>query len=224
MSFLTELSSILADRSCFLCGEESSLPICPTCVASFRSCDPGWIESKVQSTTIRGFAAYWYEGAMRKAILQMKVQGEYQLASQLAELMCQKAASLLIPRDSIFVPVPRFGQAPAFDRHHFPQVASRLLARQFGGEALQSALLKIRRTHLQTELSDAQRLLNVADVFAVSPECGARLKNRSIIIVDDVVTTGATIKASFAATSEAHPAQCLYLTLSRSRATIQAGF
>lgn len=221
MDLRKELLAVFADRSCFLCGEESAQPLCPDCVASFHSCDVGWVTGSGPSGKISGFSAYWYEGLMRKAILQMKVQGEYRLAGQLAALLCQKAMSLPWLQGPVVVPLPRFGDDVQFDRRHFPQVAARAVAVSLGGEAQLGVLRKVRKTHRQTELTDEQRLCNVEGTFAVNPAKAACLRGRLVVVVDDVITTGATIGAALTALIAAQPDHCLYLTLARSRATIQ---
>ncbi|MCE5193266.1 hypothetical protein LLF88_04930 [bacterium] len=105
-------------------------------------------------------------------------------------------------------------------RHDFPHVASRLLAAAFHGEDGAGLVAKIRRTPLQTQVSDPDRLTNVVGAFHLRSGAPERLQDRTVIIVDDVLTTGATISAATDAIQQARPHQCLYLTLARSRATI----
>lgn len=223
MSLLSILRNVLEDRACFLCGEESRLPLCPSCISELRRCDEGWSESRLAAGSASGFSAYWYESTLRQAILQMKVQGEYQLAPLLASILVGTVGSLKIPLDTVFVPIPRFADTAQNCVHQFPYVACRALAEAFGGDADTHVLYKTRRTALQTQLTDAQRLVNVAGAFDTA--CGAanRLEGRTVVIVDDVLTTGATVHAAASAILKTSPHQCLYLTLARSRATIRAG-
>jgi len=223
MSVLALLRELVEDKACFLCGEESRLPICPECASAFRRCDQCWSDSKLASGVACGFSAYWYEGRLRQAVLQMKVQGEYQLGGQLASLLVHVAASLQFPPASLFVPVPRFGESAQVTSHRFPQVASRALAQAFEGEYGGQLLQKNRRTPLQTELTDEQRLANVAGAFCTAEDAAARMQGRSVVVVDDVLTTGSTIHAVTTTILKTCPNQCLYLTLARSRATIRAG-
>jgi predicted amidophosphoribosyltransferase len=223
MNLLASFRQLVEDKACFLCGEESRLPICPECASAFRRCDQSLCESKLAAGTLSGFSAYWYEGRLRQAVLQMKVQGEYQLATQLAGFLTALAASLQLPRTSVFVPVPRFGDSAPATSHQFPQLACRALAQALGGECGADLVHKTRRTPLQTQLADAQRLTNVAGAFDVIDDAARRMQGRTVVIVDDVLTTGATIHAVAASILKTRPNQCLYLTLARSRATIRAG-
>ena len=223
MTILSVLHQVFADKTCFLCGEESDYPVCPGCASSFRTCDPGWSDRRLTAGPASGFSAYWYEGTMRQAILQMKVQGEYQLAGQLADMLANLARSLLLGDRPIFVPVPRFGVRQQGDPRHFPQVACATLSATCNGDSGIGLLLKSLRTPLQTELSDTRRLKNVDGAFELSPGAPSKLHDRTVIIVDDVLTTGATVCAATGVILQARPHQCLYLTLARSRATIASG-
>jgi predicted amidophosphoribosyltransferase len=223
VSVLSVLHQVLADKACFLCGEESDLPVCSNCASSFRPCDPGWSDSHLAAGQASGFSAYWYEGTLRQAILQMKVQGEFQLAGQLSDMLTSLARTLPLGDRPVFVPIPRFGARDEGDPRHFPHVACKVLSTAFHGNFASGLLLKTRRTPLQTQLSDTERVRNVDGVFGLSSTAAEQMLGRTVVIVDDVLTTGATVCAAMNVILQARPHQCLYLTLARSRATIQSG-
>ena len=223
MTLLSVLREALADKACFLCGEESDVPICHGCASLFRQCDAGWSDSRLAAGSASGFSGYWYEGVLRKAVLQMKVQGEYRLAGQLSAMLASLARALPLGEQPVFVPIPRFGARHGEDPRHFPHIASKALATAMNGAFGGGVLLKIRRTPLQTRLSDEERLTNVDGVFGLSSGAADQLRGRTVVIVDDVLTTGATLCAATNVILQARPHQCLYLTLARSRATIRSG-
>jgi ComF family protein len=74
------------------------------------------------------------------------------------------------------------------------------------------ALRRIRRTPAQAGLSNAERLENVRAAFAAPPNS---LKGRRVLLVDDVLTTGATLAAAAAAVKAAGAAYVGALTLAR---------
>lgn len=74
------------------------------------------------------------------------------------------------------------------------------------------ALYRARDTKPQTSLSRRDRLNNVAGAFAV---CEANLRDVRVILVDDVATTGATLKAAAAALETLSPASVTLLALAR---------
>ena len=222
MNLLDLLKTAVLDRACFLCGEDSLAPVCASCVAQFRRCDASWAKRDLAAGSATGFSLFWYEGLLRQAVLQMKVEGEFRLAEQLSTILADSVGALPMDDGPLVLPVPRFGHQDP--RHHFPFIASEAVARKFHGDCAPGVVQKVRRTALQTKVPDAVRLTNVAGAFVVPVEMRQRLRHRTVIIMDDVLTSGATICAVQEAVLEAGPNQCFYLTLARSRATIGSGF
>jgi predicted amidophosphoribosyltransferase len=138
-------------------------------------------------------------------------------------MLASLARTLPLGDRPVFVPIPRFGVPDEREPRHFPHVACRILSAGFAGDSGSGLLLKTRRTPLQTQLSDTERLKNVESVFELSSNAPDQLRDRTVVIVDDVLTTGATVCAATNVILQARPHQCLYLTLARSRATIRSG-
>lgn len=107
-----------------------------------------------------------------------------------------------------------------------PLSAQRLRARGFN-QALELArrlapaktdaalLLRIRDTAPQSALSRAQRLRNVRHAFAVEPARAAELSGQRLVLVDDVMTSGASLYAAAAALRQAGAAHVTALVLAR---------
>jgi competence protein ComFC len=74
------------------------------------------------------------------------------------------------------------------------ELIAKAVADKIGLQMIPDILLKIKGTKLQAGLSAAERWLNVKDVFAVQP--GINLADKAILLVDDIVTTGATCRES----------------------------
>lgn len=139
-----------------------------------------------------------FEGWLRGAVTQFKYHGEWARAAHLGELLATVAADLQ-PIDTL-IPVPLH---PARLRHRgFNQ--SLLLAQKAGailGVEVQDALIRTRRTDAQVTLGSTQRQANVAGAFAVRR--GTVVAGLSIVLIDDVVTTGSTLSACADALREA---------------------
>ncbi len=99
---------------------------------------------------------------------------------------------------------------------------SDLLAREIGRcwsvPVWSSALERTRHTPTQTALTPQQRLDNVADAFSVMGAYRARVRGAHLILVDDVITTGATMNACAAAMFAAGARSVAYVTFGRARA------
>lgn len=126
-----------------------------------------------------------YDGTLRKAIHLLKFKGIKRLARPMAGLL----SGLPIPAADGIVPVP-LHSARLRDRE-FNQTAliGRHLSRFTGMPLLLDVLKKKRETPPQTDVTGKERLKNVKDSFTVTKD----VTGLRIVIVDDVITTGATV-------------------------------
>jgi ComF family protein len=149
-----------------------------------------------------------YDGALRAIVHALKYEGRRSVARPLAALMRQRGADLLAAADCA-VPVPLH---PARRRERgFNQAAD--LARHLG-LPVNDALRRVRATATQTGLPAAQRHRNVRDAFAVT-RFGRDLVGCTVLMVDDVSTTGATLEACARALKRMGVREVLALTAAR---------
>jgi ComF family protein len=129
-----------------------------------------------------------YDGALRAIVHALKYEGRRSLARPLAALMRERGASVLSGAD-VVVPVP-LHRARRRERG-FNQALD--LARHLG-LPVSPALRRIRATVPQTSLPAGRRHRNVRGAFAPT-RAAARLRGLTVVLVDDVSTTGATLEA-----------------------------
>lgn len=139
----------------------------------------------------RIFGAACYEGAIEAAIKLLKFHRKERLAGPMGEVMAEFAqAEMACGAYDFVVPVP-LHKVRARDRG-FNQ--SQLLAREvmpvFPNATLDESLRRIRPTRAQSTLKGQDRQANVRGAFAVA---GDRYAARTILLVDDVVTTAGTV-------------------------------
>ena len=130
-----------------------------------------------------------YRGRCRRCVLRYKFQGCRSLARQLGWLMAQASAVLPAGGFDAVVYVP-LGKKRLREREYDQ---SQLLARNIGrflGIPVLDALEKVKSTKTQHELSRTERLHNLDKAF----RCKARLEGKRVLLVDDIVTTGATLR------------------------------
>jgi ComF family protein len=97
--------------------------------------------------------------------------------------------------DALLVPVPLHRNRQFSRRYNQSGELTRALSRLTGIPADPALVLRRKNTRQQVGLSGDARARNVAGAFASHPDALARLKGRRVIIVDDVITTGSTVKA-----------------------------
>ena len=149
-----------------------------------------------------------YDGALRAVIHALKYDARRSLARPLAHLMRSRGASILDGAAAV-VPVPL--HAARHRQRGFNQAED--LARNLGLDMV-AALRRFRPTAIQAELPASQRHSNVKNAFAAT--AGARvLAGRTVVLVDDVSTTGATLDACAAALKGVGVAEVRALTAAR---------
>ena len=150
-------------------------------------------------------AAGRYAGALRAALVQVKDGGRADLRRELAPLLAAALLRLPHPPGTIVVPMPssraalrRRGEAPVLE---LARRATRLdLGRSRGSRSpglpvltLRPVLTVTRPVADQAGLDTRQRAANLAGAYAVRPRAAGRLSGRPVLLVDDVLTTGATL-------------------------------
>jgi ComF family protein len=135
-----------------------------------------------------------YDAASRELALRFKHADRLHAAPSLAGWMAAAGAELLASADLV-APVPLHWTRLLWRRHNQAALLARLLARRAGRVCVPDLLVRRRRTPPQGELGPEARRRNVAGAFAVPRRHRARLAGRRVLLVDDVLTTGATLQA-----------------------------
>lgn len=142
----------------------------------------------------RARAAVVFGDISRDLVHRLKYGDRLDLAAAMARLMRRAGADLLAEADLI-LPVPlhafrlwrrRFNQSALLARH---------ISRGSGVVHRFDVLRRTRATQSQVSLNRAERRANVSGAFEVSHYGGALLRDRRVVLVDDVLTTGATLDA-----------------------------
>ncbi|MEO1066775.1 MAG: ComF family protein [Pseudomonadota bacterium] len=139
-------------------------------------------------------AALRYEGAAQRLITAFKYQDRLDLTKPLARFTMRAARELLTETD-VIVPVPL--HRARFFKRRFNQAAelAKVIARASDKPTALNALMRIRNTPQQVSLDPMERARNVQGAFRVKPEHRIKIAGRAVLLVDDVVTTGATVNA-----------------------------
>lgn len=139
------------------------------------------------------FCGYFKDENLRKIIIEYKYHGIFSLADYLAELLAKRYRQSGVKVDLI-VPVPR--DKKRFRERGYDQTA--LLAKKLAkslGVNYAEILRKTRKTQSQVGLRRQERIMNLKGAFSLDlpSEEKLNLKNKTILVIDDVFTTGATL-------------------------------
>lgn len=188
---LEAAADLVLPRCCAGCGAAATR-WCPSCAASLADPPP----ARVLADGTRVWSAARYDGAVRHTVNAWKDRDRADVTDVLAQAVMTAyvrsglAAAALVPVPSTAASRRRRGRAPVDDLAR--RVVRRL--RRGGSDVALWPLLRVRRRVAdQSGLSAAARAVNVHTALHVPPAVAGRVHGAAVVLVDDVVTSGATL-------------------------------
>lgn len=162
----------------------------------------------------RARAVAQYSGVMRDLIHDLKY-GDRHEGLPLYGCWLAAAGSELIGECDLIVPVPLAHMRLWSRRYNQAALLAQAVAEASGKPTDLMTLTRTRATESQVGLSHDQRRRNVAGAFRVPPAAASHVRGNRILLIDDVVTTGATVEASARALRRAGAIRVDVLSLAR---------
>lgn len=142
----------------------------------------------------RGRAALLYKGTARRMVLALKHGDRHDLVKPMAGWMAVRAKEL-IRQDTLIAPVPLHWRRLFRRRYNQAAMLAESIAKICSVEYCPDLLRRRRATVKQDGLSRAERYENQNRAFLVPDNRKPLIKGRSVLLVDDVMTSGATLSA-----------------------------
>jgi ComF family protein len=142
----------------------------------------------------RARAAVRYDDIARKLVHAFKYGDRLDLAPMMARWMANAGRELLVDVDLI-VPVPLHWRRRWARRFNQSALLAELIAKASGRAVAHTVLKRIKATPQQVGLDKSERAQNVQSAFRVPPECKVEVAGRKLVLIDDVLTSGATVDA-----------------------------
>ena len=183
--------------TCFSKIEFFEKPICPICQ---RQAVGGETHPKCAGRfRLDGLVvACNYKGPIKLAIQKVKYKWVYDVEKILVELLASQIWKFDLPQDSILVPVPLHKNRKNWRGFNQAEILAKTLAKKFNVNYC-NLLIRIIETKTQVGLTRDERKENVKGAFSLRlsrhPELdsGSRFRDKNVILVDDVYTSGATM-------------------------------
>ncbi len=214
------IEQLLLPAECLLCHallapRDASRVVCPVCRHRWRPVRPPWCKRCGQPEPHFGpcrlcrdwptalslvRSAVWLSDGAREAVHALKYGGLPRIVDDLAAAM----AADLFPTDeaSVLVPIPLAPKRLRQRGYNQSEALARALARLWRIPVV-DVLIRSRETATQTALTPETRLANVAGAFTPGHGPGVNLPATSLVLVDDVFTTGATLAEAARALEQA---------------------
>lgn len=193
--------------------------VCDTCGTPLPGHDDGVPVQcddclRVARPWVRGRAALLYDGNARRMILQLKHGDRLDLARPLGDWMARAAAALLVP-DMVVAPVPLHWLRLLKRRANQSALLAARVARVTGLLHMPDLLQRTRATPSQEGKGREARFRNMTDAIRPHPRRISQVQGRPVLLVDDVMTSGATLAAAADALTGAGVASVSVLVLAR---------
>lgn len=162
----------------------------------------------------RARAAVVYDDISHKLIVGFKYSDRTELTPLFGAWLARAGADLIRP-ETILAPAPLHWRRRAFRRYNQAGLLAEATGKAVGVRSVFGALARIRPTPPQQTLSADARRRNVAGAFAVRPDRAREIAGAHIVLIDDVLTTGATLSACARALKKAGAASVDALVVAR---------
>ena len=163
----------------------------------------------------RAAAALRFEGRARLMVLDFKFNRHLWLRDDLADFLeAAVRARLDVPSVDVVIPMPTTRVHRWYRGYNQCEPIARLLAKRIGRRCDSGSLVRCGNPSRQSSLTEAERRENVKGTFSVRRP--SLVRGRTVLVVDDILTTGATMSEAAHALKESGAARVWAATLARS--------
>lgn len=207
--FIHRALNFLFPQKCLGCGKENEI-LCQQCLESVS------YPTLTKDSDIFAAADYGDE-IVKKAIWMLKYRGIKGMAEPLAELIKQRVGNKIKIQDNLIIPIPLSKKRFKERGFNHAELIAKYLTSDVDGKnigCLTNVLYKIKDTPSQVSIKNReQRLNNLKGAFAVKNS--HLIAGKNILFIDDVSTTGATIREARRVLRESGAKKIMALVVAR---------
>lgn len=168
----------------------------------------------IEDGDIKNLSVFKYKGMIRKAVKAFKYGYHPQYAKTFADLMYKKISLYDYSRFDMLIPIPIYYKKQRKRGYNQSELLANELAPKMQIPCVNDALVRTFDTPPQSSLSADERRRNIEGAF--SPSSPSAFYDKRVVIVDDIYTTGSTMRECSNCLLKASCAETAFLTLSRS--------
>ncbi len=200
-----DFADLIFPRTCVICKQSLDIKeddLCVSCLLSLPIIQSDGIENqnlskrfwgKVAIKEARAFLRYEKKGGVQKLFAEIKYKGQKKLAFHMGELFGAQLERSFYESSDLLIAVPLHRKKQKIRGFNQSQEIANGLSYSIGIQTRDDIVIRNKNTVTQTKLDRVERWDNVDSIFKVLEL--ELVKNKSIIILDDVITTGSTLES-----------------------------
>jgi ComF family protein len=181
---------------CTLCDRPSSQVFCQDCTRRLQACR--YPASVIQISKLPPLYSWGhYEGALKQSLARLKYSSCPLVAEPLGQWLAQLWLDVgALEGSLVAVPIPLHGDRQQQRGYNQAELIARSFCEVTGMPLQANGLTRTQSTTAQHGLSRQARYQNLRNVFQVGVALKKHSKQKNIVLVDDIFTTGATLKSA----------------------------
>ncbi|WP_242987607.1 ComF family protein [Anaerobacterium chartisolvens] len=200
LHILQNIINLIFPPKCIFCARildaSTKINICGRCFAKIPFLEKNYVYYEARNNNERYFdtvvCVCEYTGIIKRAVIKFKFFNKASYYRAFSKLLAQKLKKMTNNHKfDIIVSVPLHKSRERDRGYNQAFLISRALSREIGIPECSGALKRIKNTATQSLLKKNDRLLNTRDAFVVSSN--NKVYKKSILLVDDIFTTGSTV-------------------------------
>lgn len=197
------LLNLFLQSNCPLCQRPTSQDLCQNCTRQLQKCylkDPRYL----WKDPLPVFAWGAYGGILKRAIAAMKYENQPQIARCLGQWLGEAwlLHSPMCDQKVVVVPIPLHPNKQKDRGYNQAALIAQSFCETTGLKLKQNGLTRVRATEAQYSLSASERAKNLTEAFGIGKDFRRR-PEASVLLVDDIYTTGATVMSAMQTLNQA---------------------
>lgn len=187
-----KILNLVFPNVCGFCNKKDENSLCKNCELSLKKYETNCITKMQNKYFDYLFCALKYEGIIREKILLYKFFENSYLYKTFAKIIIKnKKIYGFLKLYDIIISVPMYKNKKAVRGYNQSELIAKEIAKQMDLAFEKDVLIKQKNTKVQSTLTGKQREENIKGAFAITNS--ESIKNKKVILIDDIYTTGSTV-------------------------------
>jgi len=218
---LEAILDLIYPNVCGICNKVCSESLCKKCEISLKQYEINKLincRNNKEKYFDNSLSVFKYEGIIREKIIEYKFSDKPYLYKFFSKIISEneKTLGLFKTKYDIIIPVPIYKKKRQIRGYNQTELIAANIAKSITNLKYdEKILLKMKNTKPQSLLSKKERKCNIKDVFVVNNKHVEKIKDKNVIVFDDIYTTGSTVNECSKVLKENGAKEILVLTIAK---------